>query len=62
MLPLDREHLDWSAWSYAVVRAHDLWLYAAIYRQHEDRVRQFLSPHGFVDPYAAWQRLNAHLE
>lgn len=61
LIPVVVEHLELAAWGYAVMRAHDLWMYNAIYRQQNNRVRQLLGPNGFVDPYAAWLHLKEHL-
>jgi len=43
-LPLDSEELDLVAQSYGLMRAHDLWLYRAIYFDGNDRLRQFVTP------------------
>jgi homoserine kinase type II len=43
-LPLDPDELDLVAWSYGLMRAHDLWLFRAIYVDRNDRLRQFVTP------------------
>ena len=43
-LPLDPDELDLVARSYGLMRAHDLWLYRAIYFDGNDRLRQFVTP------------------
>jgi Ser/Thr protein kinase RdoA (MazF antagonist) len=43
-LPLDPDELDLVAQSYGLMRAHDLWLYRAIYFDGNDRLRQFVTP------------------
>lgn len=61
LMPLVLDHLELAAQWYGVMRAHDVWMYDEIYRRQNDRIRQFLGQHGFVDPYAAWQHLKPHL-
>jgi Ser/Thr protein kinase RdoA (MazF antagonist) len=43
-LPLDPDELDLVARCYGLMRAHDLWLYRAIYFDGNDRLRQFVTP------------------
>jgi Ser/Thr protein kinase RdoA (MazF antagonist) len=45
-LRLDPDELDLVARSYGLMRAHDLWLYRAIYFDDNDRLRQFVTPNG----------------
>jgi Ser/Thr protein kinase RdoA (MazF antagonist) len=43
-LLLDPGELDLAARSYGLMRAYDLWLYRAIYLDHNHRLRQFVTP------------------
>ena len=55
--PLTMHDLDVAARCYGLVRAHDLWMYAAIYDQGNDRVRAFIRPEGFVPIATHWEAL-----
>lgn len=52
--------LDVVAQCYAALRAHDVWMYDAIYGGNE-RVRAFIRPGGFVPIDAQWEALRGHL-
>ena len=57
LLPLNTHDLDVAARCYGLKRAHDLWMYAAIYDDGNDRVRAFMHPEGFVPIEAQWAAL-----
>ena len=59
--PLDPAALDLAATGYALMRAHDLWLYQAIYIEGNQRVRKFVSPSPFVPLVERWAELNEKL-
>jgi homoserine kinase type II len=59
--PLASEDLDIAAYAYATLRAHDLWMYDALYLQANQRIRQFIGSVGFVPRDDQWQVLRAHL-
>jgi hypothetical protein len=59
--PLDAAALDLAATYYGWFRAHDLWLYEAIYFEGNDRVRAFVEPNGFVSLLDLWAVLRAGL-
>jgi Ser/Thr protein kinase RdoA (MazF antagonist) len=54
MLPLTNAALDLAAIYYGWFRAHDLWLYEALYLEGNDRVRVFIEPGGFVPLAERW--------
>jgi homoserine kinase type II len=58
---LDPAALDLAATAYALMRAHDLWLYQAIYRDGNQRVRRFVAPGPFVPPTERWAAINGKL-
>ncbi len=60
-LPLQSDDLDAAATYYAVFRAHDLWVYDAVYLERDDRVRTFIYPGGFVPLIDRWDTLKAAL-
>jgi Ser/Thr protein kinase RdoA (MazF antagonist) len=60
-LPLSDVALDLVATYYGWFRAHDLWLYEAIYFEGNDRVRAFVEPDGFVPLVDLWAVLRAEL-
>ena len=53
--------LDLAATYYGWFRAHDLWLYEAIYQQGNDRVRVFVESDGFAQLIDRWAALRAVL-
>ncbi len=53
--------LDLAATYYGWFRAHDLWLYEAIYFDGNERVRAFVEPNGFVPLLDMWAALKAEL-
>ncbi len=55
VLPLADAALDLAAAYYGWARAHDLWLYEAIYSDGNDRLRQFIEPGGFVPLADRWE-------
>jgi homoserine kinase type II len=58
-LPLPDAELDHVAAHYCWLRAHDLWMYNAIYVERDERLRRFLEPGGFVplsERWAAWRK------
>jgi homoserine kinase type II len=59
--PLDPAALDLAATGYALMRAHDLWLYQAIYLEGNQRARTFVSPGPFVPLVERWAELNKKL-
>jgi homoserine kinase type II len=59
--PLDPATLDLAATGYALMRAHDLWLYQAIYLEGNQRARTFVSPGPFVPLVERWAELNEKL-
>ncbi len=61
-LPLPLPDLDLAAGHYGVMRAHDLWLYEALYLEGNERVRPFIHPGEFVPLAARWARLRPALE
>jgi len=56
-LPLLSDDLDRAATYYALFRAHDLWVYDAVYLEHDDRVRTFIYPGPFVPLTDRWDTL-----
>lgn len=52
--PLTLPELDCAAACYGLMRAHDLWMYEAIYDQGNERVRAFIDPHGFLPHGERW--------
>jgi homoserine kinase type II len=60
-LALDLPELDQAALAYMFIRAHDLWKFAAVYEQGNERVRAFFAPEGFVDHGERWQAIRAGL-
>jgi homoserine kinase type II len=54
---LDLAALDLAARAYAIMRAHDLWLYQAIYVEGNQRVRRFVAPGPFVPLTGRWAEL-----
>ncbi len=61
-LPLRSDDLDRAAAYYAMFRAHDLWVYDAVYRERDDRVRTFIYPGPFVPLVDRWDTLKATLQ
>jgi homoserine kinase type II len=59
--PLDLDALDLAAQCYALMRAHDLWHYQAIYFEGNRRIRKFISPGPFVSLAEQWAALNEQL-
>jgi len=59
--PLDLAGLDLAANAYALMRAHDLWLYRVIYFEGGQRKRQFVSHGGFVPLVDRWAALHEEL-
>jgi homoserine kinase type II len=64
--PLDLAELDLVARSYGLMRAHDLWLYRAIYLDGNDRLRQFVSsaddaPDVYVPIMDRWETVRRSL-
>jgi len=59
---LDPAALDLAATGYALMRAHDLWLYQAIYRDRNQRVRGFVAHGPFVPLAERWTALNGKLK
>lgn len=57
LYPLSLHDLDLAAHCYSIMRGHDLWIYAAIYDQHNERIRQFLAPGGFRDLLGKWEHV-----
>jgi homoserine kinase type II len=53
--PLSDGELDLAVEHYSAMRACDCWMYAAIYEQGNDRVRQFIEPGGFTPLEAKWR-------
>ena len=60
-LPLSDAELDVAATYYSWFRAHDLWLYEAIYQERNDRLRVFVESDGFVPLIDRWAALRAAL-
>ncbi|HET9223528.1 MAG TPA: phosphotransferase [Roseiflexaceae bacterium] len=60
-LPLSDAELDLPATHYSWFRAHDLWLYEAIYQESNDRLRIFVESDGFVPLIDRWAMLRAVL-
>jgi homoserine kinase type II len=60
-LPLPEAELDLAATYYGWFRAHDLWLYEAIYEQGNDRVRIFVESERFIPLVDRWAALRAVL-
>ncbi len=60
-LPLRSDDLDRAAAYYAIFRAHDLWVYDAVYLEHDDRVRAFIYPGPFVPLIGRWDTLKGAL-
>ncbi|GAB4189374.1 MAG: hypothetical protein OHK0022_01620 [Roseiflexaceae bacterium] len=52
--PLTTEELDTAAIWYSHLRAHDLWLYEAIYLAGNERVRRLVPPGAFVPLIERW--------
>jgi len=61
-LPLRFDDLDRAAAYYAMFRAHDLWVYDAVYRERDDRVRTFIYPGPFVPLVDRWDTLKVTLQ
>lgn len=64
--PFDPVALDLAARVYGLMRAHDLWLYRAIYFDGNDRLRQFVTPNDdaageYVPIMDRWVALNEKL-
>jgi homoserine kinase type II len=59
--PLSLADLDRAAAAYSSMRAHDLWLYEAVYRDGNERVRRFLPGGPFVPLWEPWRALRAAL-
>lgn len=53
--PLTTRDLEVAARCYGLMRTHDLWMYAAIYDQGNDRVRAFMRPEGFIPIATQWE-------
>jgi Ser/Thr protein kinase RdoA (MazF antagonist) len=60
--PMPLAELDVAAAAYSHMRAHDLWLYQAVYLEGNDRVRSFLPAGHFAPLSEAWSRLKATLQ
>jgi Ser/Thr protein kinase RdoA (MazF antagonist) len=60
-MPLESAELDRAAACYGLMRAHDLWLYRAIYFEENQRKRQFVSHGEFVPLVERWAALNEKL-
>lgn len=60
-LPLLPADLDRAATAYCRMRAHDLWLYQAVYLEGNVRVRRFIRPGPFVPLIDQWYALRAIL-
>jgi homoserine kinase type II len=60
-LPLSDAELDLAATYYGWFRAHDLWLYEAIYEECNERVRAFVESDGFTPLIDRWAALRAAL-
>jgi Ser/Thr protein kinase RdoA (MazF antagonist) len=60
-LALDIAELDLAATCYSLMRAHDLWLYEAIYLEGNQRARRFIFPGDFVPLIDRWARLRKTL-
>jgi homoserine kinase type II len=58
---LDPAAMELAATGYALMRAHDLWLYQAIYVDGNQRVRRFVAPGPFVPLIERWAELNDKL-
>ncbi|MBC8077117.1 MAG: phosphotransferase [Chloroflexales bacterium] len=58
--PVTMQQLDIAAQCYVALRAHDMWVYDAIYGGNE-RVRGFIRPGGFVPLDAQWEALRGML-
>jgi Ser/Thr protein kinase RdoA (MazF antagonist) len=56
-MPLGSAELDRAATCYGLMRAHDLWLYRAIYFEDDQRKRQFVSHGEFVPHVDRWVAL-----
>ena len=54
MLPLDPDELDSAAIAYGLMRAHDLWVFDAYYREGNHRVAAFIRPGRFVPLTEHW--------
>ena len=55
--PMGMLELDQCARCYSVSRGHSLWLFEAIYREGNDRLRRFLGPGEFVPIEKRWSQL-----
>jgi homoserine kinase type II len=60
-LPLRHAELDLAAIYYGWFRAHDLWIYEAIYCDGNDRVRAFVGSDGFISLIDRWTALRGTL-
>ncbi len=60
-LTLPIRELDAAAAAYGWMRAHDLWKYAAVYDQGNDRVRAFFGPQGFEPHEHHWRAVRESL-
>lgn len=54
VLPLHTEELDTAAVWYSHLRAHDLWIYEAVYLDGNERVRRLIPPGPFVPLIERW--------
>lgn len=60
--PLAWNDLDVAAACYRLMRAHDLWMYAAIYDHGNERVRRYFGSEGFVPHAERWAALRRTVE
>jgi homoserine kinase type II len=58
---LNANELDLAAAAYALMRAHDLWIYEVIYLAGDDRPRRFVAPGPFVPLAERWAALKPYL-
>jgi hypothetical protein len=62
LITRSRKHIpDFAAWWYSDMRAHDTWMYKAIYLKGNNRIRAFISPNGFTSAIARWEAVRSVL-
>jgi len=59
--PMPRELLDAAFEAYTRIRAHDSWIFEAIYVEKNDRVRRFVRPGRFNPHISRWRRIRREI-
>ncbi|HEU5015121.1 MAG TPA: phosphotransferase [Roseiflexaceae bacterium] len=61
LLPLPPDEIDMAMNCYSWMRAHDLWIYEALYFEQNQRVRQYITPGTFRPLVERWNTLKSFL-